>query len=594
MVRHRKDYRVTARPATLVGTPGSLTVNFLDERGELTRSFDFSVHASQPVLAAELALAFRQHHAGSVAGTSAGAFRSVGMWFLFLDGYHTDIVAMRQVDGEVVRAFIVWLDRNISGKGNRYAAWSGLKQLFVWLLRNRPELTHPALDIPFNPFPRKNAETQPRAALKHAEIEAVLTAARSDIDASWAIFSEGKRALAAVDRIAVAAESDIKRLDLNDLGTFLAVIIDRFAGIIPSHREIYDRKLWPFLYALQHHGGTYRISQYLYPVPETLIPYMIAIGAQTYANAEALRHLRRDCMSEHMLLDGRVVVSWRKGRATREQRRSFLRDRSLSVPNLIDRVLEMTARLVPHVSPGERDRLFLNAGIQGAAREIKLVPDYLVSAHVRRFVERHKLRDSSGGKLPLTMACLRPTGLTLAHASLGYDIFKTQALANHATPDTTQRYVDRPIVRKAQAAALGRLQLCFVEAVRSGGEPDRVGETIAGIDAGHATASGFLCRDPASGIGENQKPGRLCTAWLGCFTCPNAVIPLDPDILARLLRTREALVNARAGMVPDRWRLLYAPKLEIIDRDIVPRFPLTLQEAAVARVGAMPPSLPIE
>jgi hypothetical protein len=65
---------------------------------------------------------------------------------------------------------------------------------------------------------------------------------------------------------------------------------------------------------------------------------MIAIGAQIYGNPEALRVLRRDCMSEHLLLDGRVVVGWRKGRANREQRRSFLRDRSFSVPHLIDHV----------------------------------------------------------------------------------------------------------------------------------------------------------------------------------------------------------------------------------------------------------------
>ncbi|MGC8733274.1 MAG: hypothetical protein ACP5RC_13605 [Halothiobacillaceae bacterium] len=123
--------------------------------------------------------------------------------------------------------------------------------------------------------------------------------------------------MAAVDRITVAAKPDLKRLDLNDLGTLLAVIIDRFAGIIPSYRDISGQKLWPLLYAFRHHGSTHRIAQYLYPVAETLIPYMIAIGAQTYANAEALRHLRRNCMSEHMLLDGRVVVSWRKGRATR-------------------------------------------------------------------------------------------------------------------------------------------------------------------------------------------------------------------------------------------------------------------------------------
>jgi hypothetical protein len=200
----------------------------------------------------------------------------------------------------------------------------------------------------------------------------------------------------------------------------------------------------------------------------------------------------------------------------------------------------------------------------------------------------------TGAPLQLTLASLRATGLTLAHAAVGYDILKTQALANHATPDTTQRYVDRPIVRKAQAAALAGLQAQFVETVRKGGEVERIVEPAVGIDPRHATASGFVCSDPLSGIGEGQKPGRLCTAWLGCFTCPNAVIPLEADILARLLRTREALINAYRTMAPDRWRLLYAPKLEIIDRDIVPRFSSAIHAAALGRIGAMPTVPPIE
>ena len=120
---------------------------------------------------------------------------------------------------------------------------------------------------------------------------------------------------------------------------------------------------------------------------------MIAIGAQTYANPEALRLMRRDCMSEHLLLDGRVMVSWHKGRSNREQRRSFLRDRSFSVPSLIDRVLAMTARLIPHASASERNGLFLYAGVQGTgARAVRLLPGYLDRPVTSsRFVERHDL-----------------------------------------------------------------------------------------------------------------------------------------------------------------------------------------------------------
>jgi hypothetical protein len=336
-------------------------------------------------------------------------------------------------------------------------------------------------------------------------------------------------------------------------------------------------------------GGNQKLGSYLHSLPETIVPYMIAIGAQSYANPEGLRQLRRDCMSEHLLLDGREVMAWSKGRSNREQRRSFLRDKSFSVPNLVDRVLAMTALLLCHAPEKDRDRLFLTACINGR-RSIGLIPDDLVSAHVRMFVQRHGLVDEMGKPLALTMAALRASGLTLAHEALGHDILKTQALANHATPDTTQRYVDRPIIRRAQEREIGRLQVRFVDLVRGTGVDRQSADAdTQTIDARCATAAGFICSDPLAGVGEGQKPGRLCTAWLGCFTCPNAVIPLDPDVLARLLSTRAALVAARAVLAPGRWRLLYAPKLEILDNDILPRFPPELHLAAS---GISTPALP--
>ena len=72
------------------------------------------------------------------------------------------------------------------------------------------------------------------------------------------------------------------------------------------------------------------------------------------------------------------------------------------------------------------------------------------------------------------------------------------------------------------------------------------------------------------------------------------MIPLETDVLARLLRTRAALIDARADMAAERWLLLYAPKLEIIDRDIVPHFPSAMHAAALARLDGIPPLPPIE
>jgi hypothetical protein len=176
---------------------------------------------------------------------------------------------------------------------------------------------------------------------------------------------------------------------------------------------------------------------------------------------------------------------------------------------------------------------------------------------------------------------------------------KTQVLANHVSPDTTRRYVDRPVVRAAQAIELGRLQARFVAAIRSGdldlssGQSNR-GEHSPIVSTQNATASGFICADPLAGIAPGESKGKLCTAWLGCFTCPNAVIPLEADTLARLIRMREALSEARAGMAPDRWHLFYAPKLEILERDVLPRFSTTVHAAAMERLKATPPVPPIE
>lgn len=591
--RRRKDYRLEPVLERLIGKPDTLVVNMLDGDGNIERSFDFSPYAARPVMAAEIALAFRQHHADKSPETRAGAFLRLRVWFSFLDAYSVPIAAMRDVDGDVLGAYIFWLDRKPWSKGTRYTTWSALKQLVAWLKRHRSERVQPDLEIPFNAFPRKNASARPREAIGRVEMEAVLAAARKDIEESWSTFQTGQTLLSKVDRRAVARERNLGRLDLDDLGVMLAVIVEHYGGVVPPQSVTLQRGtgLWRLHFASLDHGGNQKLGSYLHTLPETIVPYMIAIGAQSYANPEALRQLRRECMSEHLLLDGREVMTWSKGRSNLEQRRSFLRDKSFSVPNLIDRVLAMTAPLLRHAPANDRDRLFLAACISGR-RSIGLIPDYLVGDHVRVFVQRHSLVDGTGRPLALTMAALRASGLTLAHEALGHDILKTQVLANHATPDTTQRYVDRPIVRRAQEREIGRLQARFVDLVRGaagtdGHSADADSQTI---DGRHATAAGFICKDPLAGVGEGQKPGRLCTAWLGCFTCPNAVIPLDSDVLARLLSTRAALVAARAVLAPERWRLLYAPKLEILDNDILPRFPPELHLAASGKsIPALPP-----
>jgi hypothetical protein len=83
---------------------------------------------------------------------------------------------------------------------------------------------------------------------------------------------------------------------------------------------------------------------------------------------------------------------------------------------------------------------------------------------------------------------------------------------------------------------------------------------------------GFGCRDPVSGTAPGTHRGELCTHFLGCFTCPNAIITPDPLTLARLLQARDHLRAATATIHPVRWQVFYAPQLHILEEDILTRF----------------------
>jgi len=598
MTARRKDYRLDSQPASFSGAPiETLIVRFPDGDGP-AQVFDFRAHARRADMAAAIALAFRMHCADKAPQTRTALFVSgIRQWFVFLDTHDPQCWLIRgvDIDAGLVRAFLVWLDTRPVSIGSRYSLWSAMRSLLRWLERCRPDLVAVDLALPYNAFPRKNALTPAREGLGDGDMDAVLAACRKDIDAIWRQHITGQEALARVDRAKIARTLQLRYLDLDDVGVLMAVIIDRCGGIIPPQEEMLragagvSRVVW----ALKQHGGAQHFARYLYPDSRALIAFVIAIGAQTFANPDALLGFTRDCVGEHPLFDNRAIVGWRKGRASRVQRRSFLRDKTLSPPRLVEQVLALTTPLVGHVTASERDRLFLYASLHGKGRHVGVLNCNIALQQVERFVRDHSLTGTDGAPLKLNLAALRTTGLSRAHAALGYDLLKTQALANHASLDTTRRYVDRPLAREGQARELSRLQGAFVNWVR--GDADEVTRTLrissaaaADIAAGrNATASGFVCRDPLAGVGPDQAPGRLCIAWLGCFSCPNAVIPLDIDTLARLMATRAALGDARTRMAPERFALLYEPKLAILERDILPRFPDAMHAQARERATAI-------
>jgi hypothetical protein len=102
---------------------------------------------------------------------------------------------------------------------------------------------------------------------------------------------------------------------------------------------------------------------------------------------------------------------------------------------------------------------------------------------------------------------------------------------------------------------------------------------------------GFDCKDPFAGSAPGTRAGELCSHFLGCFTCPNAVITAEPASLARLLQARDHLRSASDYLHPARWEVIYAPQLRILEEDILTRFSAR-ELAAAAPLREALPSLP--
>jgi hypothetical protein len=100
---------------------------------------------------------------------------------------------------------------------------------------------------------------------------------------------------------------------------------------------------------------------------------------------------------------------------------------------------------------------------------------------------------------------------------------------------------------------------------------------------------GFNCKDAFAGIAPGTRAGELCTNFLGCFTCPNAIITADAPSLARLLQARDHLRAANTYLHPARWAAIYAPQLRILEEDILTRFSARELAAGAPLRHTLPP-----
>jgi hypothetical protein len=283
----------------------------------------------------------------------------------------------------------------------------------------------------------------------------------------------------------------------------------------------------------------------------------------TAGNPDPIAELKRDCLQALPLIDDREVLVWFKARANSIQRRTFSSTDPFEPPTLIRELLSWNEKLIPLAPEDLRDRLFLFKSRLGVMAFSSASSKKLL----RKFCDRHNIPIFS-------LSSIRPTVLSSFYRASG-NLKRVSIAANHKNLSTTVRYVESREVQEQF-----QLQEAFIGHVRkqttSMSEPHekRANPPVRPTDR-IVSLFGFDCKDPYGGIAPGSHQGKLCMNFMGCFTCPNAVITSDPATLARLLQTRDHLRAASVGMHPARWSEVYSHQLNILEQDILPRFSIS-------------------
>jgi hypothetical protein len=483
---------------------------------------------------------------------------------------------LSDVGSDLLSRYIEWLNKQNTqhgepwSKGTRYSTYMTLRTMLQWLLRCRPGVLG-EIEFPLNPFPWKNRDVRRVDKLSPQDLQAILKACERDITDARAVRDGAEKEIA----VSRANATDSIRTSRGDL---LRYIDERYGGIVPPWTVIHSAGHCPLQQALIRQGSVRRIDRCLYPTAEALFAYYLAILIHSAGNPEPLAELTVDCLQPIPLLDDRELLVWAKARAGAPQRRSFRSADPFEPPALIREIMLWTRRLRPHVSEFHRSRLFLYKGQRG----ITALSFSMVQLLYPAFIARHHLPR-------FTFAAIRPSVLTAFYRASG-DLRQVKAIANHAHLSTTVGYVEGAEVEAQNRVRVAALQNSFVGHIKhpqlikmpASVDHRRPARALRLTAARGAVVSmfGFDCTDAFSGVAPGTRQGQLCTNFLGCFTCPNAVITADASSLARLLHARDHLRAASEYLHPARWQAIYAPQLQILEEDILTRF--SARELAIA------------
>ncbi|MGU2425718.1 tyrosine-type recombinase/integrase [Pseudomonas aeruginosa] len=324
------------------------------------------------------------------------------------------------------------------------------------------------------------------------------------------------------------------------------------------------------------HAPLRKLSTYRELTYRDALPIFLLILIQTAGNPISIMELSVSCVEDHPFDDSRCVVKWQKGRASREQAKSFLRKGKYGVLELVDLLVNMTEPIRHLCGEADKDLLFITrCGNKAERISIQGIHNALNKFRSDNSIDKFSFSDI---RKAVAGALVRS----------GESIQSVSDLLQHKDKSTTRLYLEGREATEKKFEQLHKYQgeMLKIESVNhSNGD-------VSG------TLLGFDCKDIYSGISSGSCKGEICLEFLNCATCPNALVVIDDaNSVSRIIRAQKALIDMREKSVVNsdsnvRFEFIYQPILSVIENEILTRVNKSVLRKAELLSRTLPP-LPV-
>ena len=452
--------------------PADLLVVFYDGHGIRADSYDFaslSLPTDISAVFADAAKAFLTHLTPKTRKSYWNSYRNFSRFVL---AAHPPINSVRDVNSDTYQRYRTWLLQQTHCRTGRSLA----QRTIANHLHSLGQIFSAAKLLPGNRLPCEIAlpahimpnrtPTPPQRHLDEPQLKILLSECYYEIEEARRRFQLGRAMLVAP---VPPPGQDPK------LHHIVHAIATLLADSYPSHKRIISERVSLRLVGKQ--GGIRRLLSYVCATTDTLTPIYIALLVQLAGNPEPVLNISRECVRPHPLEDHLKILEWEKPRAGRIhrhiQRRAFDSRKRQSAPNLVTLALALTDPLLWRADSRHRSRLFLVPHKDKQC--IAPLTTKTLALSIPRFLHRANCRIEEWNRShpdrpkrhiePFTPRQLRPSAAHAHHHASGGDIRKTQSILNHASANTTIRYVESRSTQKLRNQVISTLQDTLVNRV---------------------------------------------------------------------------------------------------------------------------------